>query len=108
MRLAVFGAVSTTLAVAIVVNAFLANKQFFSSCVHLTRSAANMMVLLNMGLFLTILEGRALVRLFFGELRTIEVEVKSKVLNSEFRQYPLTSKSYQNNISIYMSGRGMQ
>ncbi|KAI9096576.1 hypothetical protein DFS34DRAFT_715420 [Phlyctochytrium arcticum] len=74
MRFAIFGGVSAALTVAVIANAWLQRGQFFTACIHLTRSSASLMVLLNMGLCLTILFGRGLQRLFFGELRALEVE----------------------------------
>ncbi|KAJ3092439.1 Dynein heavy chain 3, axonemal [Quaeritorhiza haematococci] len=74
MRLAIFGAFSTALTAAVVGNAWWQRRQFYTTCIHLTRSSASLMVLMNMGLFLTIILGRAMQRMFFGELRALEVE----------------------------------
>ncbi|KAJ3023014.1 E3 ubiquitin-protein ligase hrd1 [Thoreauomyces humboldtii] len=74
MRFALFGCASTALTAAVIANAWLQRGQFFTACIHLTRSSASLMVLMNMGLYLTVVLGKALQRLFFGPLRAMEVE----------------------------------
>ncbi|KAI8903683.1 hypothetical protein DFJ77DRAFT_281081 [Powellomyces hirtus] len=74
MRFALFGCASAALTAAVVANSWLQRGQFFTACIHLTRSSASLMVLLNMGLYLTVVLGKALQRLFFGQLRAMEVE----------------------------------
>ncbi|KAJ3210510.1 hypothetical protein HDU67_005241 [Dinochytrium kinnereticum] len=73
-RLAIYGLISTGLSAFVVLSAWLQRRQFYPTCLHLTRSSASLMVLLNMGLFLTIMFGRGMQRLFFGNLRALEVE----------------------------------
>ncbi|KAJ2005375.1 E3 ubiquitin-protein ligase hrd1 [Coemansia thaxteri] len=73
-RLAVYGATTTVLTVGVVASAFTVQEHFYTGCVLLSQSGAAMMVLANMGLLLTILLGKLLVRVFFGQLRAIEVE----------------------------------
>ncbi|KAJ3328187.1 E3 ubiquitin-protein ligase hrd1 [Blyttiomyces sp. JEL0837] len=73
-RLEVYGATSTALAALVIGNAWTLRWHFYATCVHLTRSSASLMVLLNFGLYLTIIFGRFLQRVFFGELRALEVE----------------------------------
>src|SRR5947207_3951196 len=72
MRLAAYGAISTTLATAVVLAAFQQRPNFYSACVYLSQSNACLMILTNMGFFLTILFGFAVQKIFFGHLRAIE------------------------------------
>ncbi|KAJ2322557.1 E3 ubiquitin-protein ligase hrd1, partial [Coemansia sp. RSA 2681] len=73
-RLAVYGMATTILTVGVVASAFTLHDYFYTGCVLLSQSGAAMMILANMGLLLTILLGKLLVRIFFGQLRAIEVE----------------------------------
>ncbi|KAI9471631.1 E3 ubiquitin-protein ligase hrd1 [Coemansia sp. RSA 989] len=73
-RLAVYGITTTLLTLGVVVAAFVQHDFYYTACVQLAQSSAAMMVLANMGLLMTILLGKILVRVFFGHLRTIEVE----------------------------------
>ncbi len=76
MKLSVYGALSTGLSLSLIAHAFVTRDfHFFASCVHLTRSPASVLVLLNWALYAALLFGRLSQRLFFGELRAIEVEV---------------------------------
>ncbi|KAI8804752.1 hypothetical protein BJ742DRAFT_823128 [Cladochytrium replicatum] len=74
MRLLVFGAVSSLLAALVVGNAWIQRGHFYNTCIHLTRSSASLLVLLNFGAFLMIMAGRFLQKLFFGDLRALELE----------------------------------
>ncbi|ORZ11572.1 hypothetical protein BCR42DRAFT_332576 [Absidia repens] len=74
MRLAVYGGLSSVLAVGVVLSAFTQRANFYSACVYLSKSSACMMILLNMGLFVSIIAGKSLQAIFFGRLRAIEVE----------------------------------
>lgn len=96
-RLAVYGAVSTALAVWTVLNAFRQRSNFYAAAVYLSKSNACMMasplslsphdptrrvlttcarqILWNQGIFQTVLFGKLLQAVFLGELRLIEVEV---------------------------------
>ncbi|KAJ3173980.1 E3 ubiquitin-protein ligase hrd1 [Geranomyces variabilis] len=74
MRFVLYGCASVALTAAVMANAWLQRAQFFTACIHITRSSASLMVLLNMGLYLTVVIGKALQRLFFGQLRAMEVE----------------------------------
>lgn len=69
-----YGLLSLGLASVVVTNAVYQSGHFYSACLHLTRSSTRLMVLLNMGLYLTIVFGRLFQRVFFGELRAVEVE----------------------------------
>ncbi|BGP48272.1 E3 ubiquitin-protein ligase hrd1 [Rhodotorula kratochvilovae] len=73
-RLATWGAVSTTLALWTVVSAFRQRSNFYAAAVYLSKSNACMMILWNQALFHTVLFGKVLQAIFFGELRLIEVE----------------------------------
>ncbi|KAI9331687.1 hypothetical protein DFJ73DRAFT_963673 [Zopfochytrium polystomum] len=74
-RLEMYGALSVGLASVVIANAFYLRGHFYTACLHLTRSSSSMLVLLNLGLYLTIVFARFFQRLFFGELRALEVEV---------------------------------
>jgi hypothetical protein len=72
MRLAAYGAISTSLATAVVLAAFQQRPNFYSACVYLSQSNACLMVLTNMGIYLTIILGFTVQKIFFGQLRAIE------------------------------------
>ncbi|KAJ1654367.1 hypothetical protein IWQ61_005696 [Dispira simplex] len=74
MRLVVYGAVTTALTGMVLVSTFSQQWYFFAACVRLAQSNANLLILANMALFLTILTGKFMQRVFFGSLRAIEVE----------------------------------
>ncbi|KAF7722395.1 E3 ubiquitin-protein ligase hrd1 [Apophysomyces ossiformis] len=74
MRLAVYGGVSTLLSLGIILSAMHQRSNFYAACVYLSKSSACVMILLNMGFLVSILLGKALQAIFFGELRAIEVE----------------------------------
>jgi hydrogenase/urease accessory protein HupE len=95
MRLAVYGCVSSILAIGVVLSAMHQRSNFYAACIYLSKSSACMMVritffnlhymlieilqiLINMGLIISLLFGKALQTIFFGRLRAIEVEVKKK------------------------------
>ncbi|KAJ2077189.1 E3 ubiquitin-protein ligase hrd1 [Coemansia sp. RSA 988] len=73
-RIAVYGISTTLLTLGIVASAFMQHEFYYTACVQLAQSGAAMMILANMGLLLTILLGKLLVRVFFGQLRVIEEE----------------------------------
>ncbi|TPX37914.1 hypothetical protein SeLEV6574_g07828 [Synchytrium endobioticum] len=74
-RLTLYGMLSTTSALAVILRAIvLRNAQFYSTCIHLTSSPLCLMILCNLGLYTTIIFGTAAQRLFFGDLRPLEVE----------------------------------
>ncbi|TPX33516.1 hypothetical protein SmJEL517_g03596 [Synchytrium microbalum] len=74
-RLALYGLLSTSLASTVTLHAiFERNAQFYATCIHLTSSPICLLILLNMGLFSTIIFGRGAQRAFFGDLRPLEVE----------------------------------
>ncbi|RUP06388.1 hypothetical protein BC936DRAFT_140316 [Jimgerdemannia flammicorona] len=75
MRLAVYGGISVFLASTVITTAFRQRTNFYAACIYLSKSNACMMILMNTGLFLTIILGQLLQSIFFGELRPIEVEV---------------------------------
>lgn len=74
MNLWQYGALSSALLAAVIGNAVLQREQFYLACVFLTRSNANMLVLYNMALVATLLFGKLVRRVFFGQLRATEVE----------------------------------
>ncbi|KAF9904941.1 E3 ubiquitin-protein ligase hrd1 [Linnemannia zychae] len=73
-RLAVYGAISTILAGGVIASAFAQRSNFYSACIYLYKSNACMMIILNLGLFLTIIAGQLVLMIFFGKLRALEVE----------------------------------
>ncbi|KAG0039813.1 E3 ubiquitin-protein ligase hrd1 [Podila clonocystis] len=73
-RLAVYGAISATLAGGVIASAFAQRSNFYAACIYLYQSNACMMVILNLGMFLTIIAGQLVQMMFFGNLRTLEVE----------------------------------
>jgi E3 ubiquitin-protein ligase synoviolin len=56
-------------------NAFYNKKQFYPSVVHLTKSNSSMAVLYFQALVLAISFGKLVNKLFFGQLRPVEMEV---------------------------------
>ncbi|KAG2175336.1 hypothetical protein INT44_007824, partial [Umbelopsis vinacea] len=75
MRLALYGGVSTMLATTVIVEAFRQRSNFYTACIYLAKSSACMLIILNAGIFISIMLGRLLQAVFFGQLRPIEVEV---------------------------------
>ncbi|KAF9571936.1 E3 ubiquitin-protein ligase hrd1 [Mortierella alpina] len=73
-RLAVYGAISTALAGGVIASAFAQRSNFYAACIYLYKSNACLMIILNLGLFLTIIAGHLVQIVFFGNLRTLEVE----------------------------------
>ncbi|ORY89354.1 hypothetical protein BCR35DRAFT_300503 [Leucosporidium creatinivorum] len=73
-RLQLYGIVSSTCFVWAVVNAFRVRSNFYSAAVYLSKSNACMMILWNQGIYQTVLFGKLMQAIFFGELRMIEVE----------------------------------
>ncbi|KAF9940699.1 E3 ubiquitin-protein ligase hrd1 [Mortierella alpina] len=73
-RLAVYGAISTALAGGVIASAFAQRSNFYAACIYLYKSNACLMIILNLGLFLTIIAGHLVQIIFFGNLRTLEVE----------------------------------
>ncbi|ORY99143.1 hypothetical protein BCR43DRAFT_455635 [Syncephalastrum racemosum] len=74
MRLALYGGISSLLAIGVILNAVLQRANFYAACVYLSKSSACIMVLMNMGMLLVIGLGKILQAVFFGSLRAIEVE----------------------------------
>ncbi|KAM0750435.1 hypothetical protein T439DRAFT_314824 [Meredithblackwellia eburnea MCA 4105] len=73
-RLQTYGLVSTSIFVYTIVHAFRQRSNFYSAAVYLSKSNACMMILWNQGIYQTVLFGKLLQTVFFGELRMIEVE----------------------------------
>jgi hypothetical protein len=74
MRFSSFGLISTTLFAAVVGNAWMQRGNAYASLIHMTKSSGNMMVSFQFFLYLSVLLGRVLSSLFFGQLRASEVE----------------------------------
>lgn len=70
-----YALVSVAVAVAVVANAFRVHEQFYTTCTALLRSNMSITVLLNIMFLCTLLWAKLLQRIFFGRLRTVEVEV---------------------------------
>ncbi|GAA5900819.1 hypothetical protein JCM5296_002192 [Sporobolomyces johnsonii] len=73
-RLQLYGVVSTALFVWTVLNAFRQRSNLYAAAVYLSKSNACMMILWNQAIYQTVLFGKFLQAVFFGELRLIEVE----------------------------------
>ncbi|KAJ3244441.1 E3 ubiquitin-protein ligase hrd1 [Chytriomyces hyalinus] len=73
-RLFTYGGISTVLAFQAISSAWTVRSNFYSTCIHLTRSSTSLLVLLNFAVFGAIMVGRTMQRIFFGQLRAIEVE----------------------------------
>ncbi|CAI2168997.1 16670_t:CDS:10 [Funneliformis geosporum] len=74
VRLAVYGGISTLLTLSIIAAAFRQRPNFYAACIYLSKSSACIMILMNMGFFLTIILGKILQTIFFGRLRAVEIE----------------------------------
>lgn len=74
MRLAVYGAASTLFAASAILSAFRQRSNFYSASVYLSKSNACMMILCNFGIFCTVILSKVLQSIFFGNLRSIELE----------------------------------
>ncbi|KAM0791258.1 hypothetical protein ACM66B_005734 [Microbotryomycetes sp. NB124-2] len=73
-RLQLYGLASTVCFISAVVNAFRVRANFYSAAVYLSKSNACMMIIWNQGIYQTVLLGKLLQAIFFGQLRMIEVE----------------------------------
>lgn len=71
-----YALVSVALAVAVVANAFRSHPQFYTACVYLSKSNMSIMILFNLLLLGAVIFSKFWQRVFFGRLRTIEVEVR--------------------------------
>ncbi|CAG8696633.1 1304_t:CDS:10 [Funneliformis mosseae] len=74
VRLAVYGGISSLLTLSIIAAAFRQRPNFYAACIYLSKSSACIMILMNMGFFLTIILGKVLQAIFFGRLRAVEIE----------------------------------
>ncbi|RKP07224.1 hypothetical protein THASP1DRAFT_17384 [Thamnocephalis sphaerospora] len=74
MRIGVYGAASTLLAAVMLQYVYARLGNFFAAGVYLAKSNACLLVLLNFGVFVTVVLGKGLQRVFFGPLRAVEVE----------------------------------
>ncbi|KAK4053969.1 E3 ubiquitin-protein ligase hrd1 [Microbotryomycetes sp. JL221] len=73
-RLQLYGLASTVCFVSAIINAFRVRSNFYSAAVYLSKSNACMMIMWNQGIYQTVLLGKLVQLIFFGELRMIEVE----------------------------------
>jgi E3 ubiquitin-protein ligase synoviolin len=67
---------SSLLTVAVVLHAFYTKKQFYPSVVYLTKSNSSMAVIYLQAFVLALLIGKLMNKIFFGQLRAIEMEVR--------------------------------
>ncbi|PAA81889.1 hypothetical protein BOX15_Mlig032555g1 [Macrostomum lignano] len=74
MRTFALSSLSFALTILVLGNAFFQKKQFYPSIVYLTKSNSSTAVLYLQGIVLIYLLGKALARIFFGQLRPTEVE----------------------------------
>ncbi|KIJ39851.1 hypothetical protein M422DRAFT_32454 [Sphaerobolus stellatus SS14] len=73
-RLLLYAVFSTSAVSLVIFNAFWNFSNFYSIAVYLSRSNRSVLVLANFGLLCSLLVGRVLQQVFFGSLRTTEVE----------------------------------
>lgn len=66
--------ISFLLTLTVVINAFLHKKQFYPSVVYLTKSNSSMAVIYLQAFVFTLLVGKLMNKIFFGQLRAIELE----------------------------------
>jgi len=69
-----YALISTSLAAWVVLLAFQQRSNFFSAAVYLSKSNACMLILWNFGIFIALMMGKLVQKLFFGSLRLIELE----------------------------------
>ncbi|OAX82001.1 hypothetical protein ACJ72_03650 [Emergomyces africanus] len=74
MRLAAYAGVSTALAASVILKALHQRANFYSACVYLSQSNANLMILTNLCLLVVGFVLYGLQRLLYGPLRPIETE----------------------------------
>ncbi|ODH15279.1 hypothetical protein ACO22_06460 [Paracoccidioides brasiliensis] len=74
MRLAAYAGVSTALAAGVILKALHQRANFYSACVYLSQSNANLMILTNLCLMVVGFVLYGLQRLLYGPLRPIETE----------------------------------
>ncbi|KAF8684013.1 E3 ubiquitin-protein ligase synoviolin [Rhizoctonia solani] len=73
-KLLLYGAVSTTLASLAVYTTFSTHSNFYSAVVHLSKSNGSILTLANFMVFVTLMVAKVMQLIFFGPLRTNEVE----------------------------------
>ncbi|EPQ26408.1 uncharacterized protein PFL1_06056 [Pseudozyma flocculosa PF-1] len=73
-RITLYGIASSVAAASVVFRAFRERSNFYAATVWLGRSNGCMLVLLNFVLFMTLVFGRVVQKIFFGQLRAIEIE----------------------------------
>jgi hypothetical protein len=75
MRLLIFGILTSISSIFILLNTLLLRKQLFPALIQITKSSTSLLILSNFVIFLFILLGKILIKIFFGTLRVIEIEV---------------------------------
>lgn len=73
-RIALYGTASTFAALGVIARAFRQRSNFYAATVWLARSNGSMLILLNFAIFMTFIFGKIVQAIFFGQLRSIEVE----------------------------------
>ncbi|THH07757.1 hypothetical protein EW145_g3168 [Phellinidium pouzarii] len=73
-RVLLYGVLSIGAVLAVFANALKKHSNFYSVAVYLSKSNGTVVVLVNFGMLLAVLFGRLLQQIFFGPLRTLEVE----------------------------------
>ncbi|KAI8898578.1 hypothetical protein BC833DRAFT_589399 [Globomyces pollinis-pini] len=74
-RIHALGVTTSLLSLLIISKSFIERRgHFFSTCVQITQSNINLMVLLGMTFYYVILVGKGIQRFWFGQLRALEVE----------------------------------
>lgn len=66
---------SFLLTLVVILNAFYHKKQFYPSVVYLTKSNSSMAVIYLQAFVIALLAGKLMNKIFFGQLRAIEMEV---------------------------------
>ncbi len=70
---------SFTFTFIVILNAFYHKKQFYPSIVYLTKSNSSMAVLYLQAFVIALLIGKVMNKIFFGQLRPIEIEVSERL-----------------------------
>jgi hypothetical protein len=76
--------VSFLLTLSVILNAFYHKKQFYPSVVYLTKSNSSMAVIYLQAFVVALLIGKLMNKIFFGQLRAIEMEVRCGLLACGF------------------------
>lgn len=74
MRFAVYSSISCGLTALVVLFSLISRPNFYSAAVSIYQNSASLLVILNMLLIITLLGGKALQLLFYGQLREMELQ----------------------------------